>query len=118
MIFKGLDQWSTRRVSMMSDHFKQEHDYICFQKEQERQWEARCSRCGACCGVLDGDPCENLQRGGPGEFFCLIYKERFGLRKTRGGRLFRCVPIREIMHDFWPGREACAYSVRDKNFLI
>ncbi|HPN56904.1 MAG TPA: hypothetical protein PLD92_08655 [Candidatus Omnitrophota bacterium] len=103
---------------MMPDHDGGERDYICFQKEQQRRWESLCLRCGACCGAFDGDPCEHLQSESSGRFFCRIYEERFGIRKTVGGRLFRCLPIREILHDSWPGREACAYVQRTKNILM
>jgi hypothetical protein len=39
------------------------------------------------------------------------------VRKTLEGRLFRCLPVREILHDFWPGREGCAYVQRPKKYF-
>jgi len=100
------------------DYDKGEPDYIIFQKEQELRWESLCARCGACCGALDGDPCEHLAEEAPGRFFCRIYENRFGLRTTRSGRLFRCLPIRYILHDAWPGRERCVYGQRYKKLFM
>lgn len=84
--------------------------YEALQRLQEEKWEALCGRCGACCGTFDGDPCEHLDKDQKGLYFCRIYENRFGLRKTRGGREFMCVPIRNILHQSWPGDECCGYK--------
>ncbi len=87
-----------------------DREYQKFLEQCQREWEARCSRCGACCGVVEGDPCEHLRRFKKGGYYCSIYTERFGLHKTVGGRPFRCVPIRDILHKSWPGDQDCAYK--------
>ena len=89
---------------------KESHRYQQWQKEQERAWEAKCLRCGACCGVAEGDPCENLEEVSSGKYICRIYEHRFGLRKTINGKEFLCVPIRKILHETWPGDECCGYK--------
>ncbi|MDP2654312.1 MAG: hypothetical protein Q8Q08_09800 [Candidatus Omnitrophota bacterium] len=90
-----------------------ESDDIRYQRLNMRQaedWEARCTRCGACCGVAEGDPCEHVVAAGDGRYVCGIYENRFGLHRTRSGRLFRCVPIRDILHKSWPGDRECSYK--------
>lgn len=77
--------------------------------EQERAWEAICTNCGACCGALGDDPCENVYSDGT-RFLCRVYEHRFGLRKTLGGTEFSCVPLRYIIHQDWPGDHNCAYK--------
>ncbi len=84
--------------------------YDLLQSEQEKDWESRCFHCGACCGTKDGDPCEHLHMSKEGTSRCDIYKNRFGLHKTKSGREFRCVPIRDILHKNWPGDHRCAYK--------
>lgn len=83
------------------------------QKKQEKAWDAACNRCGACCGVTEGDPCENLGKDSEDKYFCRIYEHRFGLRRTVGGREFQCVPLRWIMHQTWPGDHLCSYKKKD-----
>ena len=60
---------------------------------REKEWEARCARCGACCGALE-DPCENLRRSPEGKYFCSVYDRRFGTWHTISGKELNCVPIR------------------------
>lgn len=80
------------------------------QEKEEQLWEAKCLRCGACCGVVEGDPCQELRKAEDGKYFCSVYETRFGLRKTINGRIFRCVPIREILHQSWLGDSCCGYK--------
>jgi hypothetical protein len=84
--------------------------YNYFQTQQYVKWENACRRCGACCGKNDGDPCEHLVVKNPGQTFCGIYEQRFGLRKTISGQYFQCVPLRQILHDSWPGDWSCVYK--------
>lgn len=90
---------------MMSD----EERWSAHQKRAQEAWEALCQRCGACCGAAEGDPCEHLDTDAGG-FFCRIYADRFGWRRSVSGRAFRCVPIRDILHLDWPGSSSCAYK--------
>lgn len=90
----------------MSDEAK----YFIHLEEKRRHWESLCGHCGACCGASDGDPCENLATKDDGRYYCRIYEQRFGLRRTKSGRVFRCVPIRNILHQSWPGDECCGYK--------
>ena len=96
----------------MPDHDHAE-SYERYQHDQFREWEARCRQCGACCGVMDGDPCEHLRRRDDDRYYCSIYDHRFGLHQTVGGKIFRCVPVREILHRSWPGAWSCAYKSPD-----
>lgn len=84
--------------------------YHAWQAQSQRQWEAKCTRCGACCGSIEGDPCEHLEVLAKGKYACAIYEIRFGLRKTRSGREFYCVPIRDILFKNWPGDACCGYK--------
>ncbi len=84
--------------------------YRTLQERQQKEWEATCGRCGACCGVIEGDPCEHLAGTEKGKYFCRIYENRFGLHKTMNGKPFLCVPIRDILHKSWPGDECCGYK--------
>ena len=77
---------------------------------QEARWESLCGRCGACCGTVDGDPCEHLRGNERGKYHCTIYTNRFGLHKTVSGKPFLCVPIRDVLHKSWPGDECCGYK--------
>ena len=86
--------------------------YLDLQDRKLQEWEDTCLSCGMCCGVKDGDPCEHLTQE-DGRYRCRIYSHRFGLHQTRQGREFRCVPIRNILHQSWPGDSLCAYK---KNF--
>ncbi|HOD12798.1 MAG TPA: hypothetical protein PLO93_03220 [Candidatus Omnitrophota bacterium] len=84
--------------------------YQDFQEAQAEAWEGRCRSCGMCCGIKDGDPCEELMRQEDGAFLCRVYASRLGLHKTKSGREFLCVPIRDILYKDWPGKETCAYQ--------
>jgi len=84
--------------------------YQQWQEDQYKRWEARCGRCGACCGAFDGDPCEHLQGDKPGQYHCGIYAGRFGTHKTVSGKDINCVPIRDILHTSWPGDSCCGYK--------
>jgi uncharacterized cysteine cluster protein YcgN (CxxCxxCC family) len=82
-----------------------------WQDQQLAGWESLCNGCGICCGVAEGgDPCEHLLELDNGTYVCDIYPTRFGLRKTRSGRSFHCVPIRDILHKSWPGGHLCSYK--------
>jgi len=84
--------------------------YLEEQEAKEREFESLCKRCGAGGGVKDGDPCENLALEPDGlHYFCRIYADRLGLRRTVSGREFTCVPLRQILHKTWLGRPECAY---------
>lgn len=76
---------------------------------KDQEWESLCIRCGACCGAYD-DPCVHLKGSGPGHYYCDIYERRLGERTTVGGEKFECVPVREILHTWWPGSHLCAYK--------
>lgn len=84
--------------------------YQKLQAEKERDWEAYCQFCGMCCSIKDEDPCEHLSEKEKGIYICNIYDNRFGLHKTKAGRVFRCVPLREILNKNWPGDDRCAYK--------
>jgi len=88
----------------------EEEKYRKWQDQQLAEWEARCGCCGACCGLVDEDPCEHLVELQGHRYTCQIYENRFGLHKTRNGRPFKCVPLRDILHTSWPGDRACAYK--------
>ena len=87
-----------------------EAKYLQLQERQKREWEQLCRNCGACCGAVDGDPCEHLIRGQEGKYLCAIYTSRFGIHKTKNGNEICCVPIRDILHKSWPGDECCGYK--------
>lgn len=84
--------------------------YADLMKKRHAEWEAKCMRCGACCGIIEGDPCEHLYQADDGLYACSIYKDRFGLHKTVSGKPFMCVPIRNILHTAWPGDQCCGYK--------
>lgn len=84
-------------------------------KLTQERWEALCGRCGACCGVVEGDPCEHLRGSKKGEYYCSIYENRFGEHRTVNGNVFKCVPVRQIIHNSWPGDECCGYKRELKN---
>ncbi len=84
--------------------------YEALQIQEEAVWESKCTRCGACCGALEGDPCENLLFLPNGKYACKIYENRYGLRKTISGKEFHCVPIRAILSIHWPGDSCCGYK--------
>ena len=84
--------------------------YTRLQDQQFKHWEGLCIRCGACCGIVEGDPCVHLSKTEEGVYFCDIYKSRFGMHKTISGKVVQCVPIRKIIHKSWPGDSMCAYK--------
>ncbi len=84
--------------------------YQSLQEKQSLDWEHACASCGACCGLAENDPCEELVCLPSGKYVCRIYENRFGLHKTINGRVFKCVPLRKIIHGFWPGDEQCSYK--------
>ncbi|MBU4311318.1 MAG: hypothetical protein KJ706_01205 [Candidatus Omnitrophica bacterium] len=91
--------------------------YNQLQDQKYQEHEALCKRCGACCGAMEEYPCEHLKKGEDSRYFCDIYEERFGLRKTLSGEPILCVPIRNMLSKTWWGRTQCAY-VRHKRRII
>lgn len=84
--------------------------YIQWQESRHKLWESKCGRCGACCGIIEGDPCEHLKKEKDNRYACQIYENRFGLHKTVSGKTIKCVPIRDILHKSWPGDRCCGYK--------
>ncbi|MBU2043944.1 MAG: hypothetical protein KJ977_04890 [Candidatus Omnitrophica bacterium] len=76
---------------------------------QEKKWEGLCRRCGGCCGAYD-DPCQHLKGDAKSGFYCTIYPQRFGLKKTVNGEEFDCVLVKEILHTYWKNDHICAYK--------
>jgi hypothetical protein len=76
---------------------------------QEAEWENLCLRCGACCGAFE-DPCRELRKDQEGKYFCHVYSRRYGPHETVGGKKFRCMPIRDIIHMSWNNDQLCAYK--------
>ncbi len=93
-----------------SENVSDEARYEALTQKQSLAWEAKCTRCGSCCGVADGDICENLEMRTNGLYACRIYETRFGMRKTLSGRVFQCVPLRWIINQHWPGDHLCGYK--------
>ena len=87
-----------------------QNQYDQWQQQELVKWEAKCGRCGACCGAFDGDPCEHLRKDASRKYFCSIYENRFGVHKTLSGKDINCVPIRQILHNSWPGDTCCGYK--------
>jgi len=81
-----------------------------WQQKQLEAWESLCGRCGACCGLAEGDPCEHLVQDSLGKYQCNVYANRFGIRRSISGREFKCVPIRDILHLSWIGDQCCGYK--------
>jgi hypothetical protein len=77
---------------------------------KRKEVDKLCTRCGACCGAYDGDPCLHLKKGEKGAFFCEIYPQRLGTRRTVKGEEFDCVLIEEILKTSWEGDWRCAYK--------
>lgn len=73
-----------------------ESDYLQKQKEEFIEYEARCRRCGACCGANDGDPCVHLEKRDDAKYYCNIYDNRIGMQRTLAGKQFACVPLRDL----------------------
>lgn len=86
-----------------------EKRYCECQREKWIEHEGMCNRCGACCGIKDGDPCRHLIADADGRWACDIYGERFGSRTTVRGSRISCVPIRNMLSKTWLGRTDCAY---------
>ena len=86
-------------------------NYLECLKQKEEEWEARCLRCGGCCGAFD-DPCRHLKKSFDDKYFCEIYNCRFGERTTVAGHNFNCVPINKLLHVHWPGSHLCAYRTK------
>lgn len=82
--------------------------YTAYQEKKFEEYEARCLRCGGCCGTYDGDLCEHLALKDE-KYFCDIYETRFGLRKTKSGGSFMCVPIKDVINRSWHARPGCGY---------
>jgi len=92
--------------------------YKASQLKKYMEHEALCKRCGACCGIFDGDPCEHLKTHDKKTYYCEIYDKRFGLHKTLSGEPILCVPIRNMLHRTWWGRNNCAYvKILENNSL-
>jgi len=85
-------------------------EYEAYQILKEKEFENICQRCGNCCGIKGKDPCMHLVRLPDGKHHCDIYESRGGIQKTRSGRFFECVSIRNILHHDWPGNWSCAYK--------
>ena len=85
--------------------------YNQYQLDKDKEWESRCTLCGACCGALE-DPCENLRKSAAGRYFCSVYDHRFGAWRTVSGKELECVPIRDKLArgESWPGDEHCGYK--------
>lgn len=82
--------------------------YESYQEKKFEEYEALCRKCGGCCGALDGDACEHLVSKDDG-YFCDTYETRHGLRKTRSGKTFMCVPIKDVINKSWHARPGCGY---------
>ena len=92
---------------------KSNKDYFKCLEKKEKEWEKLCIRCGGCCGAYD-DPCVHLKKRKNNEYYCEIYSNRFGLRKSVGGEEFNCVPIKEILNTHWKKDYLCAYKKLSK----
>lgn len=90
--------------------YSDDEKYKKLQRDNEASWEALCKRCGACCGSVEGDPCEHLVQSKSGEYLCNVYENRFGTHKTISGETIRCVDIRNILSREWPGSQHCGYK--------
>jgi len=73
------------------------------------EYENICKRCGICCGSEDGDPCIHLKKDKNGKYYCDIYNNRLGLRKTVKGNYFLCIPIEEALKNRPELKKVCAY---------
>ncbi|MCK5706212.1 MAG: hypothetical protein KAI43_01070 [Candidatus Aureabacteria bacterium] len=88
-------------------------DYSSYITDKEKEHEALCKRCGACCGALN-DPCIHLQKDKQGKYFCDTYDNRTREHNTISGETFRCVDIRSIIYKEWKGKENCEYFLKLK----
>jgi len=84
-------------------------EYEEFMAAKETEWEKRCVRCGACCGLFE-DPCVNVSLDKEGKCLCSVYASRLGIQHTVSGKEFRCVPIRNIIGLRWNSDYLCAYK--------
>lgn len=84
--------------------------YEAFLEKSAREYEERCLRCGACCGVYEQDPCVKLVREEDGRYRCSDYQNRFGEQKTIRGNTFNCVTLRRILSGSWAGSWRCGYK--------
>ena len=84
--------------------------YELYKEETFSRFENVCRRCGECCGSRDGDPCRRLAVDEEtGYYYCSVYDNRFGPQETVSGKVFTCVPIRQIMK-MGHLRQNCAYN--------
>jgi len=88
-----------------------EQAYRQYLENQEKEFEAQCRRCGACCGAEE-DPCEHLQVVSAASYTCDIYQQRFGAHRTKSGKEMRCVELRDMRHQEWPGGWKCGYLTK------
>ena len=79
-------------------------------QQKEQKYEDMCIRCGACCGAYDGDPCSHLRRDSRNQYYCDDYENRLGMQRTINGTRFKCVMIKEILHEYWIGDHLCVYK--------
>jgi hypothetical protein len=87
-------------------------------RKKDQEYERLCLRCGACCGALEPDPCAHLKKDEKGKYFCEIYPERLGLRKTVRGKFFLCVPIKKILDRSWSGSYNCIYKKLKNSYIF
>lgn len=83
--------------------------YLAGQERMFKDYESLCRRCGACCGLADGDPCIHLSKDKVGRYFCDIYERRLGEQETVSGKKFNCIDIREIKSKFDLPQPDCGY---------
>jgi len=88
--------------------------HLKYLENKEKEWENLCIRCGACCGAYD-DPCQHLKKDSKGKYYCEIYSQRLGVRKTVSGELFQCVMINEIIDTYWKNDYLCVYKKKALN---
>ena len=81
-------------------------------RQAQDAYDARCRRCGACCGVAEGDPCAKLVFEEDGRTRCGDYANRLGPQKTVNGTTFTCTTLRRIRSGAWPGSWRCGYKTR------
>jgi len=77
---------------------------------EKQEFEDICIRCGGCCGIFDGAPCEHLRRDNEGTTYCTVYENRFGSHRTLTGRVMECIPIMDKLSEDWIGDHLCAYK--------
>ena len=94
----------------LRENYSNETEYHQWQDQKLEEWEELCVSCGACCGIVEGDPCEHLVQRSDSRYVCDIYETRFGSHKTKSGRPFQCVPIRDVLHKSWAGDQNCGYK--------